>query len=329
MLLSYKKFLLFVFLAVLIIISLYSYIVLNHKNIYMNQEYPMWTSIKNKMNKNHNGKYNLLFIGDSRAKTGFIPNEFDMNELKSLNLSIGGGTPIEAYFSLKSYLEHNRENAADYLLLSYAPFHLMMQDSYWNRTVRFDFLKEFEYASILRVAEKLKDKDTLGNIENQQSDFYTGKYLVEFFRGMIFFRWKKNKEVSNHLEQFNDHYYFGRNNEASSLSQETNFIDFKPSKLLNYYFEKTLLLAEEHNIKVYYYTMPLSELSYTNTSLKFVQSYDLYIQNLSKKYKIVTLNSLTYRENSYFGDASHLYKGASIVTNDIKKKFLYTITTKK
>lgn len=322
---SYKKFLLLMFFSTSILIGTYSYIVLNYKNIYMNQEYPMWSSIKHKMNSNHHGEYNFLFIGDSRAKTGFIPQEFDSHVLKSLNLSIGGGTPIEAYFSLKSYLSHNKDAPVKYLLFSYAPFHLMIQDSYWNRTVRFDFLETEDYKSILKVVEKLDDRSTLGDIESKQSDLYTGKYLIEFFKGITLFRWQKNKEVSVHLEKSHDHYYFGRNNEANSFSQETEFLNFKPSKLLNFYFEETLALAKEHNIKLYYYTMPLSKLSYDKTSSDFIQSYNLYIQNISKKYNMLNLNSLHYCENSYFGDASHLYRGATIITSDIRKKFITTI----
>jgi len=321
MILTYKKFVFTLFILSSILISTYSYIVLNYKHLYMSQEYPMWSSIKSKMSTDHKGKYDFLFIGDSRAKTGFIPKEFDEKTgLTTLNLSIGGGTPIEGYFSLKRYIENNKDNLAKHVLISYAPFHLVMQDSYWNRTVRFDFLKKEEYQDILNTAEKLNDISTLGNLEDQQSDFYTGKYLIEFFKGITQMRWKTNQKVVEELIISQDHCYFGRSSEATSLCQETHYEHFKPSKLLDEYFKRTLVLANENDIKLYYYSMPLSELSYKNVNVEFVYAYDRYIKDLSKLYSMNSLNTLTYRENTYFGDASHLYKGATMITNEIAER---------
>ncbi|HFU76675.1 MAG TPA: hypothetical protein ENK66_10565 [Arcobacter sp.] len=324
MVLTYKKFVFALFILSFSLIGIYSYIVLNYKHLYMSQEYPMWSSIKSKMYTNHQGKYNFLFIGDSRAKTGFIPKDFDEKTgFTTLNLSIGGGTPIEGYFSLKTYIENNKDKLAKHVLLSYAPFHLVMQDSYWSRTVRFDFLKKEEYHDILNMAEKLNDVSTLGNLEDQQSDFYTGKYLIEFFKGITQMRWKTNQKVAKELILSHDHCYFGGSSEATSLCQETEYKHFNPSKLLDNFFKRTLVLARKNGMELYYYTMPLSELSYKHVNVEFVSEYNRYIKDLSKSYKMKSLNTLTYRENTYFGDASHLFKGATIITSEIADKLRY------
>ncbi|HHH53647.1 MAG TPA: hypothetical protein ENK91_08325 [Bacteroidetes bacterium] len=288
----------------------------------MSQEYPMWMSIKEKMITKHNGEYNLLFIGDSRAKTGLIPQEFDSHKIKTLNLSIGGGTPIEGYYSLKYYLENNSAKSLEYLLISYAPFHLMFQDSYWNRTVRFDFLAQEDYKEVIKTASKLKDYSTLGDINSQKSDVYTGKYLIEFIKGMALMRWKTNKEVLMHLETSQGHYFFGRNDRALTLNQETGFETFQVSQLLDTYFRMMVDLARQNNIKVFYYTMPFSQLSYHKTTPKFINAYNTYIETFVQKYGMVNLNTLNFCDDSYFGDASHLYKGSRAITSELRSKVL-------
>lgn len=48
----------------------------------------------------------VVFVGNSRAKLGFIPNEF--SGYTSVNLGVGGSTPIICFYSLKRYLENNK-----------------------------------------------------------------------------------------------------------------------------------------------------------------------------------------------------------------------------
>ena len=59
-------------------------------------------------------------------------------EINSINLSVGGGTPIEGYYTLLEYLKNNKKPL--YILLSYGPFHFEQADWFWTRNVRFDFL---------------------------------------------------------------------------------------------------------------------------------------------------------------------------------------------
>ena len=66
----------------------------------------------------------IIVIGDSRAMAGLAPKLIDPNSV--YNLSIGGGTPISGYYTLKKMLE--KQKTPKTIILSYAPFHLIVDD---------------------------------------------------------------------------------------------------------------------------------------------------------------------------------------------------------
>ncbi len=327
-----KKYRYFTYASVsLMLISVFSYglYILNNKLSFMNHEYPMWVDVKRNSIKENN--HNFIVIGDSRAKAGFKSNHFDTNNLNSINLSAGGATPIEGFYTLKRYLNNNKPK---YLLLSYGPFHLERQDVYWERTVKFDFLDISDNIEVTKYATALNEYNLLsrGNKPANQNHLYSYldyrynffKYLPEFKATLLnnkLSRKKENKDILDILEKSKGHYIFGRRLEAKGLNQESKLTSFKASKLINYYLEKTIELATKNNIKVFWYSMPFNESSFNTTPTLYKKEYNQYITNLVAKNKITTLNNLFYLNDTKFGDPSHLYMGIDEVTEDIKTKF--------
>ena len=305
------KFLMFLF---------YSFFVLNFKNIYMSEEWPIWSDVKNKINKKSKKKYNLIMLGDSRAKSALIPNI--IQDKKVLSLAIGGATPIEGYFTLKKYLENNPK--PEFIIISYAPFHFVIQDSFWDRTVKYNFLKYNEYNEIIRISRNLElNAETLGK-ENKIIDYfiYTPKYFRDFYSGIYHRRWIKNKNKMRKLALSNGHIFYGKNNSSDGLFFEArgDQLVFEPSALINYYFEKLLDLANEEEIKTVYYSMPFNNTSYSTINREFIDNHNEYLDKKSLKSNLFILNYLNKLPNSDFGDASHLYNGSNKVTRDIIKK---------
>ncbi len=330
---NYKYFIILIIVSILAVIFFFTYYVLTSKINYTSREYPMWIDVRDNSNKKL--YFDFITIGDSRAKAGFKPSVFNFKNINSINLSVGGGTPIEGYYTLKKYLKNNKPK---YLLLSYGPFHLNRQDSYWSRTVKFDFLSINEYREVSTAALRLNELKML-NSNNRLKKYkyfpyynymYNPSTYMPEFKGSLF-NTKKNRLNTNLktieiLKKSQGHYYFGRSKFSNGLNQEAKVKgNFTASKLLNYYMEKTILLAKQNSIQVYYYTMPFNKTSYDKTNLDYEQTYNKYIFSLSKKFDIYILNELSYLENSNFGDSSHLFNGADKVTKDIKNKFKKTL----
>ena len=316
MLMNYKKFVyIFVSIIFIIIIS-YSYFVINHKNLYMSKEYPMWSNVKNIKDKD----YNFIVIGDSRAKAGFKPNVFNFNSIRSVNLSLGGSTPIEGYFTLLNYLKNNEK--PNFLLISYTPIHIIRQDAFWKRAVRFNFINYNTLKEVINNGKNIDNNKTLGNKE-KLIEYYLkpAKYYKELKNGLFKSQWKDNKKTLTYLDKSKGHYIFGKKHFSNGLNKETEMNIFVQSELIDFYFKKLLTLANSKNIKLFYYTMPFNKSSYFSLEKEFKNSYDVYIKTLSEKYNFQVLNELYYLPNDNFGDSSHLYKGIDKVTIDIQKSF--------
>lgn len=302
----YKR---FIYTSILIAISLYAmcgYIFMKHKMLYMNQEYPMWVHIKETITTENEDKCDFIIIGDSRAKAGFIPQK--NNKFNSLNLSVGGGTPIEGFYILKKFLQTNIKPKE--IVLSYAPYHLAGQDTYWDRTIKFDFLTEEECSDVENNSQIIQDSNTLGANKTCKDYLSPVKYTADFTSGILKQRWNTNNKVLNDCRVSKGHYYFGREEVSSGLNIEASKNIFKESKLINHYFHKLLKLAKENNIKISYFTMPFNESSFAETSIEYKNKYNKYIDSLSSMYNINICNQLSFMSNDNFGDNSHLYRGA-------------------
>lgn len=310
---KYKTYLKISLLIPIALFPLFTYFVFNYKMLYMNQEYPMWLHIKNIINTHDSEIYDLMMIGDSRAKAGFIPNVNDFK--KSINLAVGGGTPIEGYYTLENYLKNN--SAPKNLILSYGPFHLDAQDCYWTRTVKFDFLKDSEYREVENIAKKINDLKTLG-IGLTYTDYLSPvKFGDDFKNGILGRRWNKNIETYIECDVSKGHYYFGREEKADGLNAESQKQCFQEARLLHEYFIKLLQLANANNIKVYYYTMPFNQSSFEIMNTNYRHEYNKYINQMATDYDIKVCNNLSFMTNDNFGDPSHLYKGSKITTKEI------------
>lgn len=309
----YKKFILHVLIIVLGIYSIFVYIIFNHKMLYMNQEYPMWLNIKNIINSKSDAKYDLIMIGDSRAKAGYIPN--NNLTLKSQSLAIGGGTPIEGYYILKKYLQNNP--IPKKIIFSFAPSHLDSVDVYWERTVKFDFLNQGEYIEIEKNAMLIEDKNTLGLNKSYIDYKIPLMYGNDFKNGIIERRWNVNKIVYKDCTNSKGHYFFGRENFANGFNAESSKASFNQSKLIAFYFIKLIKLAKVHHIQIYYYTMPFNRSSFEKTPKHYKDGYNRYISKIATDYNISICNKLSFLTNDNFGDPSHLFHGANISTREI------------
>lgn len=320
---TYKKFTLYVMIFTVTLFAVYSYIIVNHKMLFMNIEYPGWTDVQQRISPSNTSDYNFIAFGDSRLKSSFLPKLFDDENINSVNFALGGSTPIEGYYTFQKYLNSHRK--PEYLLLGYSPALLTSPYFYKANTVKFGFLKDDEYEEVARLAKELNDDDIIGSINYRDYKLYTGKYLTDLINGMFEYRWRKNKIAYQYLQTSKGQNYAAIGNQSTDLSSETKLEKFVPSKLINAYLERILTEAKRLNIKVFWYSNPINNLSYQKMSKDIKVDYRNYLETLSAKYGLIILNELYSMDANNFGDADHVYLGAPEVTQNIKKEFLSEI----
>lgn len=289
------------------------------KPYYMNPEYPMWQQVRDFTRGRHLPvAADLVYLGDSRAKAALRVRSFEeATGLTMINLSIGGATPVEGYYALKNLLQHS---SPQQVLLSYAPHHLTIVDTYWNRAVKFGFLYGRQYYEVARNARRFQDAKLQAD---SALNYYLkpGLYLEDVWNGVRDQRWRSNAMVAQRLRDSGGHYFFGRAKGFSGLNEEVHEREFLPSPLIDYYLRKMIRLAKKEGIRLYWYSMPMNQSSFSALKPGYVKDYNAYLQRFAGP-EFVVLNRLYAEEDAFFGDWSHLYLGADKVTADIARTLM-------
>lgn len=300
---------------------------MNFKSVYMNREYPMWQYVKDVINtENHVNYYNLVFIGDSRAKAGLKPDLIDNFEFKSVNLSVGGGTPVEGYYTLKRYLKNHKP--PKYLILSYAPYHLSVMNSFWQRTVKFNFLPVDELNEIVSLSRDIEGCSGVVGCRDEVLDYqiYAHKYFREVLSGIKNFSWSLNAKIHSYAVSSRGHGLFGTQGISRGNNREgRSKFKFKLSPTLDLFFNKIVKLARDSDIKVFYYTMPFNQSSFKNAKPETIVNYDNYINGKCARLEIYCLNKLHYLPDSEFGDPSHVFNGIEKVSLDATQRLIKSL----
>lgn len=230
------------------------------------------------------GNLNLI-IGDSRS-------QLDIGSMSGYtNLSLGGSTPLEGYYLINEII--SKGVLIDTLLISYSPFHIHSQDTYWDRTVYYDFFEQEEIREVNFNIKKLNDSlytwKPVHDLIPLQFEF-----LIKDFQSSIksipkYFL-NKNKSFDNMSISkgcFTPEYLGDKENEMES---KINF----------YYINKLKSILDKNNIKYFYFHTPLPK-----GSLIPSKSYFEYYFEVTKK-----LNPLYHEipmwDYYLFMDCSHL-----------------------
>lgn len=314
--------LIMILLQPIYLIALYCFVIFGQA-VYMYIEYPQY--YKQKQTTLQANSADIVVIGNSRGKAGFIPNE--IKGYSSINLSVGGSTPIIGYYTLERYFKHNKPPKL--ILLSYsADYFIDPAEFFWQGGVKTKFLDFNEIFDILKEARVLNDCKPFENSGGGCNNIDVYKYLLDLRNfgaelsavNITLRRYRTNLAILKELEDSRGHFYYGRANSSTCNFSETSFKDFRISPLVSLYLHKIASLAKQHNVKVVAYVMPYNKQSSLTINKTFLQQYTNFYETMQKEYGILSLNKPYSMPNEAFGDCSHLYSGAKEITRDIYNK---------
>ncbi len=321
-----KKFCASLILSLSIIIAIYiCYMAFAHLFMmkYMNFEYPTFEATKTLSQTET--YHDLVVLGDSRAKAGFIPNK--VKSFSSINLALGGGTPIEGYYTLKRYLDKNKPPKA--LLLSYTPStHYGGSDTFWERAMKFRYIHISDYIEIERYASNLKKMQKKLHMEYERITYVNFIKLFVYFKVYhseisTFFRKDRddNVKILSEVIASKGHVFYGTNEKGSSeLAGEHRAEKFIFDDLNFIYLNKIISLANKKSIQIFFYSMPNNKATFLKLNPKYKSDYTNFIKKYCLENSCINLNTFWSLDDKYFGDSSHVYGGANITTDDIEEK---------
>lgn len=289
---------------------------------YMDGEYAMYRQQKDYITEN--GDYNrVLILGDSRTKAGFIPEALSND---CYNLSLGGTTPIEGYYTLKEYLANHK--APECVVIAYAPMHYMDVDALWTRNIYFHVMNHEDAEELFETAAGCGDNKKI-LIDNFRLEYIMyrlympNKYCTALKNAGFTGRHEINREKYEQLEMERGQSYFGMASGSGDINGEAKQSDFIPSDVVNLYMQRLFDLCSKNNIHVVVEQLPMNETSRSILTEDFKEHYREYMLEIATANPTVQIFGDFYMyPNDYFGDADHLNPvGAEAYCRFMKERY--------
>jgi hypothetical protein len=254
---------------------------------YLDPEYPAWLAKHEMLVSCDLG--NVLIVGDSRAATDILPALMPM---RSVNLAVGGGEPIEAYVAIRRALACPA--LPERVVVSFEAGHFMLPDLFWERSVRYGFLDRDDIADLARVSHRLGDGSIYraghgdGLPESLRGALYLARfpplYFASLAKGGIFLRWRKNADALAAALAARGQYYFGVAPGSNSVALDGHLDRFTPLPVLDAYFDRMLALLAARGIQVEFIAMPVNGETRLASRLALRHGFAAYLRRYEGKY---------------------------------------------
>ncbi|MCO4784012.1 MAG: hypothetical protein KC646_16915 [Candidatus Cloacimonetes bacterium] len=297
----------FIFMMICsLLLSLFIYFCIYQKEHYEWEEWFMYQDVFKKLAQ-QNHEVDTIYLGDSRLKTIVKPKTHE------LNLALPNASPIESYFILKRYLKN--QSKVKQIVLSFAPYHLIQTRAFFNRSIIYNFLSKKELDLVFQKSLELKDPHF------DKYRYYKTKYLPNSYftkvKTLIFSpKSKQTAAFKTLLYKNKGQTYFGKQKGSSELCDETTIKNMPHSPTIKYFLKLIIQLCKDNNIKVVYYTAPLNQTSCRALGSQFFKNHSDYLSKLP----LNLLESSYCWPDKYFGDSSHLYIGADLAQQELRKQ---------
>jgi hypothetical protein len=283
---------------------------------FLNTDYPNWKYQQDFL-ESPGGEHNdFIVLGDSKGRAGYDP--LVATDTVSRNMSLGGGSTIEAYHTLKKYLERN---STDSVILTIAPYHLVKLNVFWGRTIKFQYLTAEELQQVLSQDAALEQpffSPVALPMLRYYSNYLPFAYRAELRNAFLQGRYAQNKAIYDSKARHRGLYFQSQNERSEGLSFDTNHEKIIPVPLVDLYMQKITKLADENGIRVYWYTSPLNTPSCNALHKGYQITFDAYLDSLESRFGLGVLNGRNCIDPDYFGDRGHMNRrGATLNSKKI------------
>lgn len=290
----------------------------SHPLAFMDNEAPHYLWNKIKTNTVNGQNYDVLILGDSAANAAYMPETLSGT---TLNLALGGTSPVENYYTLQDWLAHNPAPKACYI--SFKDFHLQKEDCFWTRTMyshRYTLRQNLE---MLKKAIEYKEPSIL--TKHYILDFVSyelflpNKYITSFMNASFNQRYQGNRSTQQADDLYGGRYIARGLNEYVPSGEIVNE-KFYVNPLFDYYYRKILEVCRENQIDVHLIKLPFPEnISFTE---EYVEGFNRYYEELQKEYPDIRVDRFSAYPKLYFADSDHMNtRGALSFSAELKEMY--------
>jgi hypothetical protein len=279
---------------------------------YLDPEYPTWRAKLAMLQRCDLGE--VLVVGDSRAAVDVMPA---LLPVKTTNLAVGGGMPIEAYVAVARALACPVPPRR--VVISLDAGHFAVADLFWERTVKFGFVGPDDLALLRRLMRETGDASLAGPKRPDglptalRGWLYAWRFPPLYFsalaKGGLFLRLWRNQAAFAAALTARGQYFFGRDAGSSTVAMEGRMAAFVPLPVLDRYFDRMLALLAARGIPADFIAMPMNQATGGAVLSGVRASFAAYLANYEARYPgfHVVGPTMPAWPDRYFGDDfSHL-----------------------
>ncbi len=285
---------------------------------YIDGEAPSFIWNKRVSNTPQDKYYDVVVLGDSVSNAAYVPEELSDS---TINLALSGNGPLENYYTMQNWLEHNAPPKICYI--SFMDIHFQSLPSFWKRDMYFH---QFSLKNSMAMLEEAADAGKT-KIWNEQAmwDFISyelwlpNKYITAFMNGSFNQRRASNIENTT-LTALHGGRFIGSTTKEYSPETDQVFDTFTVNPLYDRYYKKLIKLCIENNIQVRLIRLPMPEnCLFTD---KYHETFYAYYDALQEEYPGITVDWFPLYENSDFYDRWHMNSyGALRFSTELKKLY--------
>lgn len=288
-------------------------------------DYEYSTYLQNKEYAQKHEKYaRILIMGNSTAKASWIPEELTED---TYNFALAGTSPIEEYYYLREYLQHNKH--PEYVMYTQDTTHFLSSNFFWSRSVYFQRLRSEDLQDIFSKLYLYKDTELFDShnldIELLSYHYYTpSKYFTAFIKGLLSpKRYDENLKRYYSVINAKGHTLFGTAKCCDDDNYCVKYKSFQVNDMIDAYFRKIIDLCRKYQIQFVFQNPPINKNSFYKLDESFVRDYTGYLECIQKDYPDARIDTeLFYYDNDCFGDSMHLnMKGAIQFSKEMKEKY--------
>ncbi len=264
-------------------------------------------------------RYRVLILGDSAANAAYLPEVLSED---TINLSLGGTTPVENYYVLSDWL--NAHEAPETVFLSFMDYHMIYDNMFYERTVYAHRLTPSQEREVLSEARDCQDENiAIKDAEEQlfQYDHYLPqKYLPALLNAGFSSRRAENEAhyaaVSLHRGA-----YIGLS-DAVYMDTDPNVYDsYVVNPLYDRYYRKILALCQEKGIQARIISLPKTGNSVLTE--RFHNQRDGYYEALAEEYPCAQYDArIETMDNRCFLDWEHFNtSGAWLFSSRLRRMY--------
>lgn len=284
---------------------------------FVSGEAPFYLWNKAEVKKRHDN-IRIVVLGDSTANAAYIPEVLSAD---TINLSLGGITPVENYYIMKEWLKNNAAPSVVYV--SYMDFHMSLVDCFWDRTMYSRRFPIQTNAEILRTAWKYKEKSFLPDgwlfkfISYEL--FLPDVYIASLINASLNQRYDGNFAAyqSNGLHGGR---YMTRGNREYAPKDSVIYDRFSAAPMHDFYYRKLIKLCLDNKIAVRLVKLPLPNNSVFTE--QYTKQFWEYHNKLKEDFPDITVDWFPVYQTSDFVDTHHMNThGAFRFSRELKERY--------